>query len=175
MGGSDTPGTLENDRGVDVGMAPSPPSHRLGQGNGRPSPHREYGMRGPSNRAAGPETVSWRDLPRKDQLCVITLARLSEPLVQTSIQSYMFYQLKWFGPTLSDAVISGQAGILQYVVPSGSVCRPGVAPDRLRLARSASFTAAQFLTAMLWGRIADSGRVGRKTVLMIGLAGTCGC
>jgi hypothetical protein len=26
---------------------------------------------------------------------------------------------------------------------------------------------------MLWGRIADSSRFGRKTVLMIGLAGTC--
>ncbi|KAK3294967.1 major facilitator superfamily domain-containing protein [Chaetomium fimeti] len=106
-------------------------------------------MRAPSNHAADPNTVSWRDLPRKDQLCVITLARLSEPLVQTSIQSYMFYQLKWFDPALSDAVISGQAGMLH-----------------------ASFTAAQFLTAMLWGRIADSGRFGRKTVLMIGLAGT---
>lgn len=37
---------------------------------------------------------------------------------------------------------------------------------------SASFTAAQFLTAMMWGQIADSSRFGRKTVLMIGLAGT---
>jgi len=30
--------------------------------------------------------VAWRHLPRKDQLIVITLARLSEPLVQTSLQ-----------------------------------------------------------------------------------------
>ncbi|KAL2139079.1 hypothetical protein VTI28DRAFT_5777 [Corynascus sepedonium] len=78
------------------------------------------------------------------------MTRLSEPLVQTSIQSYMFYQLKWFDPTLPDSVISGQAGVLH-----------------------ASFTAAQFLTAMLWGRIADSSLFGRKTVLLIGLAGTC--
>jgi hypothetical protein len=63
-------------------------------------------------------TPSWRDLPRKDQLLVITLARLSEPLVQTSIQSYMFYQLKWFDPSLPDSVISGQAGVLQYVFRS---------------------------------------------------------
>ncbi|KAK4191166.1 major facilitator superfamily domain-containing protein [Podospora australis] len=93
--------------------------------------------------------VSWGDLPRKDQLVVITLTRLSEPLVQTSLQSYMFYQLKWFDPTLPDSVISSQAGVLH-----------------------ASFTAAQFLTAMLWGQVADSSRFGRKTVLMIGLAGT---
>ncbi|GAB1316215.1 hypothetical protein MFIFM68171_06425 [Madurella fahalii] len=95
------------------------------------------------------KTVSWRDLPRKDQLIVITLARLSEPLVQTSLQSYMFYQLKWFDPSLPDSVISSQAGILH-----------------------ASFTAAQFVTAMMWGQVADSSRFGRKTVLMIGLAGT---
>ncbi len=30
--------------------------------------------------------VSWMDLPKKDQLIVITLTRLSEPLVQTSLQ-----------------------------------------------------------------------------------------
>lgn len=53
-------------------------------------------------------------------------------------------------PTLPDAVISSQAGILH-----------------------ASFTAAQFLTAMLWGRVADSQLAGRKTVILIGLLGTC--
>ena len=36
-----------------------------------------------------------------------------------------------------------------------------------------SFTAAQFVTAVLWGRLADHERVGRKTVLLIGLMGTC--
>ncbi|KAK3682165.1 major facilitator superfamily domain-containing protein [Podospora appendiculata] len=99
--------------------------------------------------AGDAKSVSWSDLPRKDQLIVITLARLSEPLVQTSLQAYMFYQLKWFDPSLSDSVISSQAGILH-----------------------ASFTAAQFLTAMIWGRLADSSRFGRKTVLLIGLGGT---
>ncbi|KAI1345311.1 major facilitator superfamily domain-containing protein [Xylaria sp. FL0043] len=95
------------------------------------------------------KVVTWKDLPKKDQLLVITLARLSEPLTQTSLQAYMFYQLRWFDPTLPDAVISSQAGILH-----------------------ASFTAAQFFTAMLWGRIADSTLAGRKTVIMIGLLGT---
>ncbi len=32
------------------------------------------------------DAVGWADLPRKKQLVVITLARLSEPLVQTSLQ-----------------------------------------------------------------------------------------
>ncbi|KAL7942125.1 major facilitator superfamily domain-containing protein [Trichoderma barbatum] len=93
--------------------------------------------------------VSWSELPRKDQLFIITMARMSEPLVQTSLQAYMFYQLKWFNPSLPDSTISSQAGVLH-----------------------ASFTAAQFLTAMMWGRIADSKRMGRKTVLLIGLLGT---
>ncbi|KAI8624812.1 MFS general substrate transporter [Xylariaceae sp. FL1651] len=95
------------------------------------------------------KVVAWKDLPKKDQLLVITLARLSEPLTQTSLQAYMFYQLQWFDPSLSDAVISSQAGILH-----------------------ASFTAAQFFTAILWGRIADSRLAGRKTVILIGLLGT---
>ncbi|KAI1119694.1 major facilitator superfamily domain-containing protein [Nemania abortiva] len=95
------------------------------------------------------DVIGWRDLPRKGQLLVITLARLSEPLTQTSLQAYMFYQLRWFDPTLPDAAISAQAGVLH-----------------------ASFTAAQFFTAMLWGRVADSKLAGRKTVILIGLLGS---
>ena len=95
------------------------------------------------------EVVTWMSLPHKRQLAVLTVARLSEPLVQTSLQSYMFYQLKSFDKSLPDSVIASQAGIMQ-----------------------GSFTAAQFLTAMVWGRIADSDRGGRKTVLLIGLFGT---
>jgi hypothetical protein len=34
----------------------------------------------------GGKAISWKDLPRKRQLIIITLARLSEPLVQTSLQ-----------------------------------------------------------------------------------------
>ncbi|KAI1085221.1 MFS general substrate transporter [Whalleya microplaca] len=95
------------------------------------------------------KVVAWRDLPKKEQLAVITLARLSEPLVQTSIQAYMFYQLQWFDPSLPDSTISSQAGVLH-----------------------ASFTAAQFFTAMIWGRVSDSAWAGRKTVILIGLFGT---
>ena len=94
--------------------------------------------------------VSWRELPHKGQLAILTLARLSEPLTQTSLQAYMFYQLKSFDPSLPDSAIASQAGILQ-----------------------GSFTAAQFFTAILWGRAADSEWGGRKKVLLVGLFGTC--
>lgn len=54
-------------------------------GEGSPAPD------GPPRNGNGSEdskkTVAWKELPRKDQLVVITLARLSEPLVQTSLQA----------------------------------------------------------------------------------------
>ncbi|OTB01455.1 hypothetical protein M426DRAFT_323471 [Hypoxylon sp. CI-4A] len=109
----------------------------------------DFGERGRRPSDSPKKVVAWMDLPKKKQLIVITLARLSEPLVQTSLQSYMFYQLQWFDPSLPDSAISSQAGILH-----------------------ASFTAAQFFTAMMWGRIADSSWAGRKTVILIGLLGT---
>lgn len=96
------------------------------------------------------KAVSWRDLPNKKQLALLTLTRLSEPLSQSSVLTYLFYQLKSFDPTLPASSISLQIGVLQ-----------------------ASFTGAQFLTAILWGRIADSQWGGRKRVLLVGIVGTC--
>lgn len=94
--------------------------------------------------------VTWASLPKKGQLAILTFARLSEPITQTSLQAYMFYQLRSFNPSLPDSTISAQAGILQ-----------------------GTFTAAQFLTAVFWGRLADAEWMGRKRVLMIGQLGTC--
>lgn len=98
------------------------------------------------------EKISWSSLPRKSQLAIMTLARLSEPLTQTSLQSYMYYQLKSFkdghGSAPSDSTVARQAGLL-----------------------AAAFTGAQFMTAMIWGRIADSS-MGRKRVILTGLVGT---
>jgi hypothetical protein len=99
--------------------------------------------------AAKEKPILWRSLPRKDQLFVLALARLSEPLTQTSLGSYLYYQLQSFDPSLPDSTISYQAGIIQ-----------------------AAFPFAQFLTAMLWGRFADSEHGGRKRVVYMGLLGT---
>lgn len=93
--------------------------------------------------------VTWRSLPHKSQLAIITFARFSEPLAQTSLQAYLFYQLKSFDPSLPDSTISKQTGIIH-----------------------GAFTAAQFVTSMLWGRLADTETFGRKRVLIIGLMGT---
>ncbi|KAB8346287.1 hypothetical protein FH972_023331 [Carpinus fangiana] len=93
--------------------------------------------------------VSWLSLPRKDQLIILTLIRLAEPITQTSLMAYMFYMLKSFDGNLSDAAISAQVGLL-----------------------SAAFTGAQAVTAMIWGGLADKAWVGRKRILLIGLFGT---
>ncbi|KZF26176.1 MFS general substrate transporter [Xylona heveae TC161] len=96
-----------------------------------------------------PGPVTWASLPRKGQLLLLVLARMSEPLAQNSLAAYVFYQLRSFDPSLPDSTISSQAGILQ-----------------------GSFAAAQFLTAVLWGRVSDADWGGRKRVLLIGLFGT---
>lgn len=93
--------------------------------------------------------VTWKSLPRKGQLAILTFARLSEPLTQTSLMAYLFYQLKSFDPTLPDSIIAAQGGMVQ-----------------------AAFPAAQLVTAVLWGRAADTDWIGRKRVLLIGLFGT---
>ncbi|KAI1493640.1 major facilitator superfamily domain-containing protein [Biscogniauxia mediterranea] len=93
--------------------------------------------------------VTWMTLPRKDQLMILFIARLVDFLQVASLQAYVFYQLKSFDNSLSDAEISSQAGLLQ-----------------------GAFTGAQVLTAFLWGKAADAGWCGRKMVLIIGLFGT---
>jgi MFS family permease len=62
----------------------------------------------------------------------------------------MFYQLKFFDPTASNSKVSTQAGIIV-----------------------GARTAAQVVTGMLWGRLADSEWGGRKPVLVIGLLSCC--
>lgn len=99
--------------------------------------------------AAKEKPVTWVSLPRKDQLAVLTLARLSEPLTQTSLSSYIFYQLRSFDNSLPDSTIAYQAGILH-----------------------AAFPGAQFLTAIAWGWFADAEYGGRKRAITIGLLGT---
>ena len=98
---------------------------------------------------AANKPVSWRALPRKDQLLVLALARLSEPLTQTSLGSYLYYQLQSFDPSLSESTIAYQAGVI-----------------------GATFPATQFVTAMIWGRFSDSEYGGRKRTIYLGLVGT---
>jgi MFS family permease len=99
--------------------------------------------------APRPGPVTWMSLPRKSQLALLGLCRVFDFLQIASLQAYMFYQLKSFDESLSDSDVSTQAGMLQ-----------------------GAFTAAQFATAIPWGRVADAEWGGRKFVLLVGLLGT---
>ena len=114
----------------------------------RPSIAAERGNRIRS-KSPTPSKVTWSSLPKKRQLAILTLARLSEPLSATSASAYVFHQLEFFNPDLSASAISRRVGIL-----------------------SASFTGAQAVTAVHWGRFADSKWGGRKRVLLVGLTGS---
>ncbi|KAJ9665968.1 hypothetical protein H2201_003879 [Coniosporium apollinis] len=96
-----------------------------------------------------PPQASWASMPHRDQLAILALSRLVDFFQMASLQTFMVHQLQSFDPSLPDSSISRQAGILQ-----------------------GSFTAAQIITAVLWGRVADEPNVGRKNVLLIGLIGT---
>ncbi|KAJ9204461.1 hypothetical protein DTO021D3_8509 [Paecilomyces variotii] len=96
-----------------------------------------------------PAPVTWMSLPRKGQLALLGLCRVFDFLQVASLQAYMFYQLKSFDENLTDSDVATQAGILQ-----------------------GAFTAAQFATAIPWGRVADAKWGGRKFVLLVGLLGT---
>jgi MFS family permease len=114
-----------------------------------PDPTRDDNHQPVAESPVRPQPVTWMSLPRKCQLILLCLCRVSDFLQIASLQAYMFYQLKSFNDDLTDAEISTQAGILQ-----------------------GAFTAAQFATAIPWGRISDTPWGGRKFVLLVGLIGT---
>ena len=95
------------------------------------------------------EKISWLALPHKSQLTILTLARLSEPITSTSLQSYLYHQIASFDPSAPKSVISTQTGFVLSAFPF-----------------------AQAFSSLVWGRVADSPRFGRKTVLIVGLLGT---
>lgn len=93
--------------------------------------------------------AGWRELPHKDQLFILGLCRLADFLQVASFQTYIVFQVKSFHSLSSDASISWESGLVQ-----------------------GSFTAAQCITAVIWGRLADAPWCGRKMVLVIGLLST---
>ncbi|EXJ87094.1 hypothetical protein A1O3_04052 [Capronia epimyces CBS 606.96] len=100
------------------------------------------------SKPARPPPPSWASVPNKFQLFVICTVRIVDFFQQAALQAYMFYQLQSFSPSAPDSQISFEAGVLQGV-----------------------FTAAQIVTGIVWGRVADSPAVGRKGVLLVSLTG----
>ncbi|KAF2458572.1 MFS multidrug transporter-like protein [Lineolata rhizophorae] len=81
------------------------------------------------------------------QLFVLALCRISEPIAFMSIFPYIYFMVKHFDITKDEGLISMYAGMV-----------------------TSAFAFAEFSTGVLWGRLSD--RVGRKPILLTGLAGT---
>ncbi|TDZ16052.1 putative membrane protein [Colletotrichum orbiculare MAFF 240422] len=99
------------------------------------------------------DDVTWRSLPRKDQLAILCFLRFAEPVVSISLLTYLFYQLQSLDPTLDSGAVVRQVAYMQT-----------------------SFMLSQCFSSMFLGKIADSPRGGRKPVLLLGVAGSfIGC
>ncbi|KAK1974142.1 major facilitator superfamily transporter [Colletotrichum cereale] len=103
------------------------------------------------NTLSSEESSSWRTMPHKDQLLVLCLSRMSEPITRMSFSTYIYYQLQSLDPTLPSAEIVRQATWMQTAL-----------------------TTMVVLVSMPTSRLADSPRFGRKGVLLMnmGVLGT---
>ncbi|KAB5532755.1 major facilitator superfamily domain-containing protein [Coniochaeta sp. 2T2.1] len=81
------------------------------------------------------------------QMFILALCRICEPIAFMSIFPYIYHMVEDFNITEDKSKISFYAGLV-----------------------TSAFTFAEFSTGVLWGRLSD--RIGRKPVLLTGLAGT---
>ncbi|KAK6536174.1 hypothetical protein TWF281_000420 [Arthrobotrys megalospora] len=93
------------------------------------------------------ENIGWMSLPRKKQLIILALCRLSEPITATSLLSYVYYFIKSLPDADTPEEISRRAGVMV-----------------------AAFSICQFVTGMIWGRLSDV--YGRKPIVVMGLFGS---
>ncbi|KAI1809516.1 major facilitator superfamily domain-containing protein [Poronia punctata] len=110
-----------------------------------PPPSEEENNDDNSNNKPTPE-IRWRDLPHKDQLFILSLCRLSEPLSNVCLLPYIFYLVRSITPysssSSSSSVVSSNSGILV-----------------------AAFPLAQFLTSYPWGHLSDIYGLRRPSIL----------
>jgi MFS family permease len=81
------------------------------------------------------------------QMLILAICRICEPIAFMGIFPYIYFMVKDFHMTDDESKISLYAGMV-----------------------TAAFTFAEFATGVLWGRLSD--KIGRKPVLLTGLAGT---
>lgn len=90
--------------------------------------------------------VSYWSIPHKEQIILLVLCRIIEPLVSNSIAPYLYYMIESFGYTEPSEISA-----LGTIVMS-------------------SFALGQALTGVVWGTLSD--KYGRKPILICGLIGT---
>ncbi|KAI5919552.1 major facilitator superfamily domain-containing protein [Camillea tinctor] len=98
--------------------------------------------------------IRWRDLPNKDQLFILSLCRLSEPLSNVCLLPYIFFLVLSVLSSPSPSSEGEAADAAQISIYSGLLV--------------ASFPLAQCATSLPWGRFSD--RRGRRLPILAGLA-----
>ncbi|KAI1825326.1 MFS general substrate transporter [Xylaria intraflava] len=83
----------------------------------------------------------------KQQMLVLAICRICEPIAFMGIFPYVYFMIEDFHVTEDASRISFYAGLV-----------------------TSAFTLAEFSTGLMWGRLSD--KVGRKPVILTGLAGT---
>lgn len=111
---------------------------------------RYAGERTRSAQNLGNRGATWSDLPCKDQLAVLMFTRFCFALASTGNQSYLFRQLRSFRGSDLSTTSEGTVAVQMFML-------------------SALSTGSQFCSAVPWGCVADSGRFGRKFVILVGL------
>ncbi|KAI1483186.1 MFS general substrate transporter [Daldinia eschscholtzii] len=109
--------------------------------------------------------VRWRDLPNKDQLFILSLCRLSEPLSNVCLLPYIFYLVRSVLPPSAPSSPGGD--------DDGNQTPESVDAAAARISEFsgllvAAFPLAQFLVSLPWGRLSD--RHGRRLSIVGGLA-----
>ncbi|KAH9883409.1 MFS general substrate transporter [Xylariomycetidae sp. FL2044] len=122
-----------------------------------------------SSSSSSSNQVRWRDLPNKDQLFILSLCRLSEPLSNVCLLPYIFYLVRSVLPTPSSPSPSPTPPSEPVVVDDSSAAAAAAAARISQYSGLlvAAFPLAQFFVSLPWGRLSD--RHGRRTSILGGL------
>ncbi|KAI1388142.1 MFS general substrate transporter [Hypoxylon trugodes] len=105
--------------------------------------------------------VRWSDLPNKDQLFILSLCRLSEPLSNVCLLPYIFYLVRSVLPP-------GNPNPIDDDQSQESTDAAAARISEFSGLLVAAFPLAQFLVSLPWGRLSD--KHGRRLSIVGGLA-----
>jgi MFS family permease len=137
-------------------------SHRYPLRSARDERSKESGRQGERQLGGSkkPQVVGWLDLPNKDQLFVLAVCRLSEPLSNVCLLPYIFYLVR--------SVLAPENTTRDSASDNGIDSRLAAEVSAYSGLLVASFPLAQFFVSLPWGRLSDMH--GRKLSIVIGLA-----